>query len=405
MSSILDLRKQNVNKITYVDTTGKSGEFKTASLRLPWIISKLWTNKLIGEKPYVFYTSDKEVTKKERERVPYDIETDYLIQELLESGKVCFIPKNSGDKFYIEMIPNYTYVENEDGRLLYFEYTKQNINVLKDGIPVKVSIKTKYFIDQNNKAFVQESYTGDWTITFEPVYLGEELPPMIIGLKNDKPIWFNAAELIKDANNVYTEMLYDMDLSRKLLALPDRFINKTNPRDKLMTSISDTHRAVRTMPMGSDKDDKAGSPQWFEGKFNPEPFLDALNFQLHLISLNCYFGSRYLSYDKVSNQITATEINSADNDLYINRLSLIPYVDEIYKHIVKTFDMLSDKPIREVQLEHNDSIFDSQDKLNTQLSLDAGNGLISNRQYLIERYDLDSDEIEEWLPEPSIYNE
>lgn len=405
MSNIDELRKQKVNKINYIDSRGKTAEFKTACLRLPWIIAKLWSNKLIGELPNIFYdtVTDSEVkpSKEDKKRIPYEIDIADILIECLEAGKVCFIPKYVDEKYFIDIVPEsaYEYVESENGTLIHFEYTRSNVKILVEGVPKTVTIKTVYFIDENSNACMYEVYSGEVINTTEPTVIGTVLPPKIVRLHGGSPIWINAAMMIKDANNTYTEMMYDMELSRKLLALPDRFINKgsKNPRDTML-GISDTHRAVRAMPMGTDKDEKAGAPQWFEGNYSPEPFIDTLNFQLHLISLNCYFGSRYLSYDKDSNKITATEVTSTDNDLYINRQSLLKYVEVMYVHTVEVFDMLTGKPERQVIVEHGDSIFDNEDKRNNQLSMDASVGLVNKRKYLMERYGLDEKEVDEWLP-------
>jgi len=376
---------------------GRLFKFKTSSLRLPKLITRIWTTRMIGEEP----TIKENNTEIDNAEILTNIET--AVNDLFAFGTTFIVPfLDYRNEYSYKSIPiqNINKYFAKDGNLEYLEYTETQ-QVMENGTIRNVAVKSIHNL-VNNSYFFKQFYESANGIVYvnrntgeQPITSGYMLPTIVeLNVNEDsigEPIYINATGLICDADKVYHEMINTMDLLRPIVAVPQSLTDDT-PRDEngneivVLSGTSRLFSKIQGVTEGENKID------YFGGNFNPEPYIKALNLVLNEISKQVGLGHRYLTFDKETGIRTATEVIANQSDLFINQLLLNQSIERLIKAIAKGYLALTQNKYRNVDptnvisVEFKDSVFNSEIEYREQLRKDVLTGIISNEFYLKETY-------------------
>lgn len=391
-----NLYKQEQNKITYKSTTGNYCEFKTGSMKIPQLVSRIWTAKIIGELPTI------KISNKQLDEVfDQDImkRIDLAVNQLVAIGRTIVIPYQKKDEsldFYlINEFENEVEFVCQDGELVYLEYSL-NETVIYNGEAKETQVMYKHYID--NGIYTQERYfINDNNIK---VYLdgldgsvklaNDFMFPFFVDLtvnfdKQGYPIWSNAFYQIKDSDKSYTEMLMAMERLRPVVGIPSDLVN-SDGRNQELSSIDGLSGMFTLIPgMTDDLEWK-----YFGGTFDPSPYTQAIDFSLNNISQQCGLGHRALSYDRSTGVVkTATEVTFTNNESMINQSLINQTVEILLKRLIKSYYYMLNSvwlTDNDIEVAFEDAVFNSKTEYLEQLKYDVVNGNITVDYYLSEVY-------------------
>lgn len=386
-----ELYKQDSNEITYLTTEESMECFKTGTLRIPYMVSRMWTVKQIGELPTIT-VNDNSLTDIFEQDILQDIAKP--VNALMAVGRVFIVPflTNKGTYDFDVLIKerdNVTHFE-KDEELQTLVYHRQEKIMIGNIIEEKTIYYEhfmlkgayffkKYYEDTNGRTFI-DGMDGKM-----PIAKDRMLPFKIdLSLGFDSiavPIWANAYFQIKDLYNAYTEMLNVMDRLTPIVGIPAML----GERNKV-TALGGYSKMFALIPGLKDEMEW----KYFGGGYSPDAYIKHMDYILNNISQHCGLGHRALSYDQVTGTAkTATEVTYANNDVMINQALVNQTVYEMLKRLVASFyyiknnTWLTDK---EIEITFEDAIFNTKDAYIEQLKNDILQKNISLDFYLSEIY-------------------
>lgn len=388
---------------SYLNADGQLCVNKTATLKLPKLITRIWTVKQVGELPDVTLNGkpldDSGLNSKPLEDIGEAIST------LFGLGKCFIVPfeKSNGTMGY-DIIHNWnvdglTYFE-EDEKLVSLKYSR-NEDFL-EGEKVKSEtvnythklVKGYYYlykhVYRNNTKVILHDETS-------PISEGRMLPfELKLKINHDcsgVPVWANAIEQIYDADKANNEMHDVMERLKPIVGIPSGLMEESMRSDgSKVRTLSQYHKMFAIIPGLNDNQEW----KYFGGGFDPDPYIKLIDFTLNNISEHSGLGHRALSYDRATGQIkTATEVVFSNNDVMVNQSMLNQTSEELVKGLVEVAYYIENKEWpKSIEVTFNDAVFDNKADYYEQLKYDMAQGNISLEFYLGEIYkDQTADEI------------
>lgn len=278
-----------------------------------------------------------------------EIDIHPIISDVLAYGEVLvdIIADENGDKY----IYNTHLYEKamERGELLYAKYQSFYSEYEKG----KLIKKNEYIIlrfengENGRNVVIRESSVRGELERYESDYL----PCFILDSGEiykgfGQPIYSKVINHIDDADVAFVEKITDRSISRKLLVLPTQM--GQSARDRVLKegkSVSRSNKQNRLFYNWNVDEECKAKPEYYNGEFNPQSYIDDINSSLKLIGLGSGLGSGFMSFDSMTGVKTAEEINGSrkDSKVTLNRL----------RNIVRT--MIKQSIIRILELEINDN--------------------------------------------------
>lgn len=317
------------------------GKEKFKIMRYPYIVVDQWCSKVLSEPPHV-QLGDKELLT--------NINYKKVLSYTLGYGEVIVIPYFINDKTEYDIIPacDVDYVES-DGELKELSYTETvsmyNIQT-KRWQDVRVNYNYLVVNDKTSQLVVstgrvQNVDTSEYNTITEYKY--GFIPPFIVKANSlmglGIPVYAKATGIIDDLNANDYEKFKDRELSRKQVLIPDTRVEKKGRGLGNIGFVNKKDRLLRLIP-GTDTENQM--PLFIDGQFNPDKYIKDQNQLLHMLSLSCGFGAKYLSYDETSGGTkTTTEVYSEKSDLYQNKKMHDVTLNEIIKKLFRGYNILS----------------------------------------------------------------
>ena len=382
----------------FLTGAGSHVNFKTASLNLPKTISRIWTVKQVSELPSVKINN-----KLQDEMFEQDLLKDIAVpvNKLLALGTIFVIP-TLNQKLgitYDVIVEDDSIIELdyfiEDDELLYLTYARTE-KIMLDGKPQETKVVYRHYIQDNVYYFEQyfekdnnKIYLNDHDGS-KPISNDRMLPFKIdLRINADSiamPIWANASTLIDDCNKTYHEMMNEMELQRSIVGIPQSLVSQSDRTNKDVLTMSEYHRVFAIIP---GLDGEMNDWKYFGGNFDPKPYIETLNMQLCDVSIQCGFDRKYLAYTSDGGAKTAKEVIFSKHDTFVNQNMINQTMETLLKRLFISCYYLKfgEFPKDEIiEIEFEDSVFNSRDEYMQQLEVDYMNGAITREFYLRERY-------------------
>lgn len=381
------------NKIDFMTTNETTSCIQTATLKIPMLVSRMWSVKQIGELPDISIY-DQDINEVFGEDVLKDIFKP--VNALMGLGRVFLVPylTNKDQLKYdivIEEKDNVVYFEKDD-ELLMLNYNRKE-KIMVAGKITTETVFYNHYID-NDVYYFKKYYLSKGKIVYLddkdgslPISKEGMMLPFKIDLSltfEDKgiPVWANAYRQIQDAYDAYTEMLSVMQRLTPIVGIPSALKSE---REKV-TSLSGYSKMFALVPSLSD------SMEWkyFGGGYSPEPYIKHIDFILNNVSLHCGLGNRTLSYDQVTGVLkTATEVVFSNNDLMINQSLINQTVNDMLARLMKSYYyMINEQWLddNDINITFEDAVFNTKEAYQEQLKNDIIQKNISTEFYLQEMY-------------------
>ena len=403
-------------ELSYLVGDGEYKTFCTATLGIPKLITRTHATKQIGEKPNVTVEGADYTDKFE--------DNSRLINTFFGYGTIFVFPFINGlGELDIEIIKyddkykNLTYVE-ENNRLVLVEYNVSKLLKIDDKAETKTVYYKHYlkddayylvvyYKDQNRKVYLRDNSGIEYNESTIRAKGGKMLITKhelkLNSTEHGKPIYAEGINLIRDADKTYNEMLNSMELLRPIVGIPSKLVGNT-VRDQAKKAnspifMSEYSRLFAVIP---GLEEELSSWQYFGGTYSPTSYIETLNVILDLVSKKTGLGARYLSYDMQQGGLrTAKEVVFSQNEAFINQSLLNQSVELLIYDIAWGFWKLSgnlddlNEPIIEIEMQ--DSIYNTTDDYFAALDQLQLNGDLDLLAYLQERFKMTEEEAQKLI--------
>ena len=392
-------------KIDLEGITARNYDFVVSNTGFRKLIVQEWMDKVLGELPIL----EKENPRKKGDfkEIKFDFvdEVAEVLEATLAYGYVFVLPENRKDGIkYTTLTPDvakkleYVYDYDND-KLTYLAYeTTSDVLDNETGEIEGITFRNIHEYNIANRLYTYAKFNAKTQVmSIVASEIRDSMIPFFATTRDNHPVWFKADVQIDDIDSVYAEMMLDMQLSRKMILLPDTFLTPYGAKAALGKTpmISENARIFRTYP--TDGNMEGQKPLVFDGKFDPEPYINTINLIAHKISFKTGFGKGYFSYDKIDGFKTATEISAGRNDMNLAKTK----INNILVNIIKT--MLTyqypNTSVDDYNVSCADSILSNELDYKNKLYLDVTAGLINTEFYLKESYGLK--DVSELMPDPT----
>lgn len=367
---------------------------------LPKIIVDTWKTRLLSELPTI---TDKSKNNLLPTVEPY---LDKIVFNLLAWGEMFTLPLKINGNWIIQIINNYSnskvsYTENNTD-IVEFSYTTTEKR-LRNNEYVSIEITNVYEYVNNVQYYwqvIDGTKQNETILSNQPV-----VKRHLLTFNSDcigEPIYSSACTQIQGA---------DLTLARMNM---EEEVNKTEVGIPLGRMISNEVRSINkalVLPKSNKyvqlPGDENSENIYSGGKFNPEPYIKALNIKLNTISMLVGFGHRYLSYDESNSGVTTAKGVGANlNTLYASKEKLQQIISGVIIGIIHTLGSVEQGAYRnisyykfstseEIDVMWKDNVFTTEDEKRDNLFKDYEIGIISKEYYLKEAYKLTQEEIQE----------
>lgn len=367
---------------------------------LPKIIVDTWKTRLLSELPTI---TDKSKNNLLPTVEPY---LDKIVFNLLAWGEMFTLPLKINGNWIIQIINNYSnskvsYSENNTD-IVEFSYTTTEKR-LRNNEYVSIEITNVYEYVNNVQYYwqvIDGTKQNETILSNQPV-----VKRHLLTFNSDcigEPIYSSACTQIQGA---------DLTLARMNM---EEEVNKTEVGIPLGRMISNEVRSINkalVLPKSNKyvqlPGDENSENIYSGGKFNPEPYIKALNIKLNTISMLVGFGHRYLSYDESNSGVTTAKGVGANlNTLYASKEKLQQIISGVIIGIIHTLGSVEQGAYRnisyykfstseEIDVMWKDNVFTTEDEKRDNLFKDYEIGIISKEYYLKEAYKLTQEEIQE----------
>ena len=254
------------------------------------LIVQEWSDKVLGEPP-TLSKKQRYSEKNPAKDIPFDFieETAQILHDTLAYGYVFVLPESNrkGLRFTC-LTPDYAknieYIyDYQQDTLTYLAYTLRT-DVYEGGELKTVDFRHQHTYNIATRVYRHTSTNLDTddTLVLNVAYR-DSMVPFLSATANNKGIWEDADSLIEDIDAAYAEMMLDMQLSRKMILLPENFLEVGAKKGLNNTPyISETNRVFRAYPTGLDAENQ--KPIVFDGGFVPDPYINTINIIAHEIS-------------------------------------------------------------------------------------------------------------------------
>ena len=375
-------------KIPMAGISSRNYDFVTSNTGFRKLVVQEWMDKVLGEPPVIAkHLWDKKRTKE----IEFDFieEASQVLHDTLAYGYVFVLPEQKKDGMrFTCLTPDYAkqieYIyDQESERLTYLAYTVST-SVYEDGEIHEVQFRHIHTYDINTRVYRHTvvNINTERTVKREESFR-DSMIPFLASTQSNIGIWEDADSLIQDIDSAYAEMLLDMQLSRKMILLPESFLEQgARGGTKSFNYLSENARIFRMYPTGLDTENQ--KPIIFGGGYVPDPFINTINIIAHKISLKTGFGKGYFSYDKIEGFKTATEITAGRVDMNLAKTRINNILTNILK-VMLTYKYPGTSE-EDYVISVADSIIEDSLSYKNKLFLDATNGLINIEFYLKESY-------------------
>lgn len=372
--------------------------FKTA--RYPYLVVEQWLSKILSETPSITKKTNEEETNSVEELENMDYKPG--LGAVLGYGEVIIVPQIINDKltYQTHSLDDVEFIEN-NGELVHLTYLKSDYRL--NGSTKKweeIILECVHEIDKESMKYTyREMYEGRIYEDRFSAYDSEFLAPFTLKCRNmlggGQPVYATGVGIIEDLNKNDYQKSLDRKLSRKTLFVPDTAIEKSSYGQSLNNTgyLNDATSIMRIMPA---KDREEQMPMIFDGGYNPTPYIEDSNQLLHMLSLACGFGPKYLSFDGAGSMKTATEVVSEKSDLYQNKKMHDKTLKELIERIYRGYLILTNANIdavTQLEIEFSDNIIIDDEARRVALLEEYNDGLISQEYYLRKTTTLTDDEI------------
>lgn len=367
---------------------------------LPKMIVDTWKTRLLSELPTI---TDKSKNNLLPTVEPY---LDKIVFNLLAWGEMFTLPLKINGNWIIQIINNYSnskvsYTENNTD-IVEFSYTTTEKR-LRNNEYVSIEITNVYEYVNNVQYYwqvIDGTKQNETILSNQPV-----VKRHLLTFNSDcigEPIYSSACTQIQGA---------DLTLARMNM---EEEVNKTEVGIPLGRMISNEVRSINkalVLPKSNKyvqlPGDENSENIYSGGKFNPEPYIKALNIKLNTISMLVGFGHRYLSYDESNSGVTTAKGVGANlNTLYASKEKLQQIISGVIIGIIHTLGSVEQGAYRnisyykfstseEIDVMWKDNVFTTEDEKRDNLFKDYEIGIISKEYYLKEAYKLTQEEIQE----------
>lgn len=379
-------------------------DFVTSNTGFRKLIVQEWMDKVLGELPVLQRVNPR--NKSDLKVIPFDFvdEASEILEATLAYGFVFVVPEKKIDGVtYNVLTPDIAkqieYVYNTGfERLLRLTYvTEDSVIVdISQGFVEQVKVKHIHTYDPITRWYRYETENMENSqVELVTVEQRDSMIPFLASTRNNKGIWEDANVLISDIDKTYSEMMLDMELSRKMVLLPENFVNEVGAKKGLSKTpmIDKGARIFRIYPTEADAENQ--KPIIFDGHFDPEPYINSMNMIAHEISFKTGFGKGYFSYDKIDGFKTATEVTAGRTDMNLAKTRINNILVNILK-VMLTYKY-SSTTTEDFIVSVADSIIEDTLTYKNKLFLDVTNGLINIEFYLKETYGVQ--DISEMMPD------
>ena len=385
-------RYNKYNETTYkitLDTLQHSqSDFQASNTGFRKLLVTEWMDKVLGELPTL--------TQIKRDKESKNIEFDFvdevaeLLHDTLAYGVAFVVPEDKlGETVFETLTPdnckNLEYVYDTDiDKLTYLSYTKPYYyysEATESQEVIYYQYEHTYYQEVGMYRFEKINLDTKEVEKIE-VAFRDTMKPFFVSTRDNTGIWEIADSLINDIDKAYVEMLLDMELSRKMVLLPESFLETGARKGLTSTPQMKSSRLFRTYP--NEGDAEANKPVIFNGNYSPEPFINTINIIAHQISLKTGFGKGYFSFDKYEGFKTATEITAGRVDMNLAKTKINNILVKIIKSILLYKN--PNKTEKDFKVQPADSIIEDTATYKEKLFMDVTNGLISRDFYLKQSY-------------------
>lgn len=350
------------------------------------LITKTWCNINFAEEPEI-KINDTEYKWKD------DFDGRQLFAEIISEGEVLVIPDiiDNKIKFRTKKMGNVDYLENSNGELVYikFEDTITSLQDYETFDKKNITRKTIYYIDEESGKCISKVYEDDQYMENKsgeylkiPVFIARYSNEQI----NGEPIWHNAIGTIKQLNKSDYYQDIDREISRKMVALPDIFLEGES-RSKSKIPMLKGSPLFRLIPGFEES-----KPIVFDGNYNPDNYISEKNWFLHILSQQVGLGNKYFSYDDNGGLKTATEVVSDKSELYQTKLIHDDIIELYFRKLIQLayIKIGVEKLDQDFMFTFSDAIIQDDNAYQQQLYNDNLAGFISNEYYLEKIYSEDA---------------
>lgn len=386
------LYMKDSNKVDFLTTNDSTSCIKTATLKIPMLVSRMWAVKQIGELPDItIYEQDI------KELFEQDVLKDIFkpVNALMGLGRVFIVPfttnKDQLDyELIIEKRDNVVYFE-KDNELQILRYSRKekilkNDTVEQETVYYNHFIKDnayffeKYYLNDNKKVYLDDK-NGQTPISKEGLMLPFKIDLSLTFENSGVPVWANAYMQIQDVYDAYTEMLNVMQRLTPIVGVPSNL----TPREKI-TPLHGYSKMFALIPgMGKETEWK-----YFGGGYSPDAYIKHIDYILNNVSMHCGLGNRTLSYDQVTGVLkTATEVTFSNNELMINQSLINQTVNDMLVRLMKSYYYMKNNVWlndNDVVITFEDAVFNTKEAYQDQLRNDVLQKNISLDFYLKEMY-------------------
>lgn len=387
------------------DSTEKQQEsYYSERQMIPKLIVDTWKTRLLSELPSVEENS--------KNLLPYVKQyLDTITFNMLAYGTFFTVPIKINDSWMLRVVNNYnvsslSFVE-VNGMIQKLQY-EQIEKVLINNKPYSAMAKYTYVFENGEQKLYKTTktelgkITEDLFLAKQPVVMRHQLDFQADGV--GYPIYARACTLIQGVDKTFAQMNIEEELNKTEVAVPKGKLNMNGIRD--MDKVARIPHARKYVVIPGDE---TMENIYSGGKFNPQPYIDAINYKLHMISLLVGFGNKYLSYDDTANGVTTAKgIGFSQNTLYASKEKLQQTLSTMIEKVVysllacengtTSFPTYNDFSLNEtLTIRWQDNVFVTEDEKRTDLFKAYEMGLISKEYCLKEAYNLTEEEVKEAL--------
>lgn len=368
--------------------------------KLPQLIVKQWLSILLAEKP-TFHNLKTNKEDNSNAFLDINIDLNLVMHDVLAYGSCFVIPMMIDNKIVFDIK-----VENKDpnAHLEYIEHLGElkllaySEEFKKFDMETRTTIEDTYkhihTYDNGKYTYMIISESEDKIIQSTEYAIDQMLPFKITNRTfgpYGKAIFYDAIPYIINFDNTFNANNSDRELSKPLLLLPSNLTKSEldlddNGKPVISTEYLGFKRLLRLIP-SDDESDRLVPIEW-RGGWQPAPYHDDMDVDLHMISLQSGFGTRYFSFDKNEGFKTATEVVSEKDDLYKNKMMLDAILAEIIHRAYYAEVVLSETKsikyldVEQMEVTFSDSIITDDKAKRDQLYKDLTAGALTEEAYL-----------------------
>lgn len=263
--------------------------------------------------------------------------------------------------------------------------------------------KGKYnsFVEANNEE--KEGFLDEFSTESSIPWFVIITPNICNNIDSETPfgisVYANAIDTLKSLDDAYDGLNNETNLGRRRVFIAEEMMSYDNGEQKMVFDPNDI--SVYRMPKGFNKDSMI---EHDSSDLRTDKYINAVDYQLMLLSLKCGFGKERYKFDGASIQ-TATGVISENSDMFrtLKKHELIAEIAlvSIVKAIAYASTRFGNANINadEVTIGFDDSIIEDKGAEQIRAQSEVGNETRSRKSYMRNIRSMNDKQIEEELQE------